>query len=214
MSHPRCVGWGEIGLDYHYDNSPRLLQQAVFERQLRNAVGLGKAITVHTREAEEDTERILKAQVPRDHRIHVHCFTDSPAFAGRLLEHFPNLHIGITGVITYATNADTSATVLQMSKSLAPSLRPPAAQHLRIVLETDAPYMVPSNLYAALPLLRGKGKLPLCHTGMIPWTAQFVAEVLGAGDAGDERKEGDGHSWDAERVLRVAREGARRVYGI
>jgi TatD DNase family protein len=69
--------------------------------------------------------------------------------------------------------------------------------------------MVPSNLYTALPLLGGKNKLPLCHTGMIPWTAGFVAEVLGAGE---ERKEGEG--WDAEKVLRVAREGARRVYGI
>jgi TatD DNase family protein len=69
MAHPRCVGWGEIGLDYHYDNSPRLIQQAVFERQLRIAVRLGKAITIHTREAEEDTERILKAEVPQDHRV-------------------------------------------------------------------------------------------------------------------------------------------------
>ncbi|KAF7377499.1 hypothetical protein MSAN_00171900 [Mycena sanguinolenta] len=60
MTHPRCVGWGEIGLDYHYDNSPRPVQQAVFARQLRHAVRLGKPLTIHTREADEDTERILK----------------------------------------------------------------------------------------------------------------------------------------------------------
>jgi Tat protein secretion system quality control protein TatD with DNase activity len=69
MAHPRCVGWGEIGLDYHYDNSPRDVQQSIFIRQLRNAVKLRKPITIHTREAEEDTERILKEEVPEDHRV-------------------------------------------------------------------------------------------------------------------------------------------------
>lgn len=69
MKHPRCVALGEIGLDYHYDNSPRDIQQSVFERQLRHAVRLGKPLTIHTREAEEDTERILKAEVPKDHHV-------------------------------------------------------------------------------------------------------------------------------------------------
>lgn len=69
MAHPRCVGWGEIGLDYHYDNSPREKQQEVFIRQLQQAVRLGKPLTIHTREAEEDSERILKEYVPKDHRV-------------------------------------------------------------------------------------------------------------------------------------------------
>lgn len=69
MTHPRNVGWGEIGLDYHYDNSPRDVQRDVFTRQLRHAVRLGKAITVHTREADDDTERILKAEVPAEHKV-------------------------------------------------------------------------------------------------------------------------------------------------
>lgn len=69
MEHPRCVGWGEIGLDYHYDNSPRDIQQRVFTRQLRHAIRLGKPLTIHTREAEEDTERILKEEVPKDHKV-------------------------------------------------------------------------------------------------------------------------------------------------
>jgi Tat protein secretion system quality control protein TatD with DNase activity len=69
MAHPRNVGWGEIGLDYHYDNSPRDVQREVFSRQLRHAVRLGKPVTVHTREADEDTERILKAEVPKDHKV-------------------------------------------------------------------------------------------------------------------------------------------------
>lgn len=69
MAHPRCVGWGEFGLDYHYDNSPRDIQREVFTRQLRQAVKLGKPMTIHTREAEEDCERILKAEVPREHKV-------------------------------------------------------------------------------------------------------------------------------------------------
>jgi TatD DNase family protein len=78
MAHTRNVGWGEIGLDYHYDNSPRDVQKDVFSRQLRHAVRLGKSITVHTREAEEDTERILKAEVPKDHKVrHQHHFAAS-----------------------------------------------------------------------------------------------------------------------------------------
>jgi Tat protein secretion system quality control protein TatD with DNase activity len=69
MKHPRCVGWGEIGLDYHYDNTPRELQQAVLTRQLRQAVKLGKPLTIHTREADEDIERILKQEVPKDYKV-------------------------------------------------------------------------------------------------------------------------------------------------
>lgn len=80
MEHPRCVGWGEIGLDYHYDNSPREIQQEVFTRQLRQAVRLGKPLTIHTREAEEDAERILKAEVPKDHRVSTRSYNETFAY--------------------------------------------------------------------------------------------------------------------------------------
>ncbi|KAI9566635.1 hypothetical protein HD554DRAFT_2115274 [Boletus coccyginus] len=194
MAHPRCVGWGEIGLDYHYDNSPRDVQQRVFERQLRTAVKLGKPLTIHTREAEQDTERILKQEVPANHKIHVHCFTDSPEFAQRLLAHFPNLFIGITGVVSYSTNPNTATLVRQMATA-----SPGAGPGPRILLETDAPFMVPSNIYASLPEL--KGRLPLCHTAMIPWVAEFTAGVVGAG-------------WGPADVMQRANENARAVYGI
>lgn len=71
IGHPRCVGWGEIGLDYHYDHSPRDVQRSIFARQLQLAVGLGKSLTIHTREADEDTERILKENVPQDHKVRI-----------------------------------------------------------------------------------------------------------------------------------------------
>ncbi|EIN06476.1 hydrolase [Punctularia strigosozonata HHB-11173 SS5] len=196
MNHPRCVGWGEIGLDYHYDNSPREIQQNVFRRQLRHAIRLGKPLTIHTREAEEDTERILKEEAPKDHKIHIHCFTDSPEFAQRLLDHFPNLYVGITGVITYSTNLNTSAVIRNLAAS--------ESSKLRIVLETDAPFMVPGNIYKSPSLTGMRGKFPLCHTGMLPWTAEFVADVAGGADKG----------WDVDRVMGEGRENARSMYGI
>lgn len=74
---------------------------------------------------------------------------------------------------------------------------------LRIVLETDAPFMIPGNLYTSLSEIKGR-RLPLCHTAMLPWTAEFVARV--ANEAGGE--------WDMERVMKVSRENARNLYGI
>ncbi|EJC99451.1 Metallo-dependent hydrolase [Fomitiporia mediterranea MF3/22] len=201
MNHPRNVGWGEIGLDYHYDLSPRDVQRQVFARQLEHAVRLGKPLTIHTREAEEDTERILKEIVPKGHKIHVHCFTDTPEFAQRLLDHYPNLHIGITGVITYSTNTNTSDVIRNLVRSNDDST---SSGPLRILLETDAPYMVPNNIYKAFPELKSGTRFPICHTAMIPWTADFVAGV--ASEAGVE--------YDRDRVMRESRENARKVYGV
>ncbi|KAJ7176779.1 hydrolase [Mycena filopes] len=210
MAHPRCVGWGEMGLDYHYDTSPRPVQRQVFVRQLRCAVKLNKSLTIHSREADADTERILKEEVPKDHKIHIHCFTNAPAFAQRLLDWFPNLYIGVTGVITYSSNTDTSTTIKNMfvpsptatTESTSPA---DADARLRIVLETDAPYMVPSTIYST-PGLAGR-KLPLCHCGMLPWTAAFIAKQLPTPQAG-------GDVWDAARVMRVARGNARAMYRV
>jgi len=199
MKHPRCVGYGEIGLDYHYNNSPPEVQRDVFTRQLRTAVLLGKPLTIHTREADEDIERILKAEVPKEHPIHVHCFTDTVELAKSLLDHFPNLYIGITGVITYSTNLNTSA-VIRHLLSIEPSTDA-GASPLRILLETDAPYMIPSNLTNQALSLKSGQKLPFSHSGMIPWTAEFVANVAGDG-------------WNAERVLAISRTNARAVYGV
>ena len=86
------------------------------------------------------------------------------------------------------------------------ALSPSPNAPLRILLETDAPFMTPSNIYAALKDC--KGRLPLSNTAMIPWTAEFTAGVanerLGDGDA----------RWDTERVLREGRENARKMYGV
>ncbi|TEB26776.1 Metallo-dependent hydrolase [Coprinellus micaceus] len=210
-AHPRCVGLGEMGLDYHYSLSPHDVQQAVLRRQLELAVKLNKPLTIHTREAEEGTERLLKEIVPKDHKIHIHCFTDSPEFAKRLLEWFPNLYIGVTGVVTYTTNANTAQVVREL-------VAEPESK-LRIVLETDAPYMVPANIYDSVPAIKGK-RFPVCHTAMVPWTAQFVANAITGPPPTEPAEDAatvdatEPNAWTADRVMVEARENARRLYGV
>lgn len=116
-------------------------------------------------------------------------------------------------MITYSTNQNTPAVIRNLVRT------PP----LRIVLETDAPYMVPGNIYKSLPGLKSGSRLPLCHTAMIPWTAAFVADVaneVGKDAEVAERDANVDHSpdgdrlYDVERVMQEARENARRVYGV
>ncbi|KAL8278721.1 hypothetical protein RQP46_008790 [Phenoliferia psychrophenolica] len=180
--HKRCVGWGEIGLDYHYDQSPREVQQKVLRAQLRSSLasGLNKAITIHTREADDDIWKILTEELPREQKLHIHCYTDTPALATKLLLHFPNLFIGVTGVITYSSNLNTAQVVRDLALTTPPPSAPSdfLANPLRIVLETDAPYMVPSVLPPPSELgMKSGQKMPFSHSGMLPWTAEFVAKV-------------------------------------
>ncbi|KAK4058279.1 hypothetical protein OIO90_000436 [Microbotryomycetes sp. JL221] len=211
LQHDRCVGLGEVGLDYHYDNSPRDIQQEVLRRQLKAFVksGLDKAITIHTREADDDIWTILTEELPKHARIHVHCFTDSPELATKLLNHFPNLYIGITGVVTFSSNLNTAQVVRNMGINATRS----NPQPLRILLETDAPYMIPSNLGPPTSLgMKGGQKLPFSHSGMLPWTAAFVAQVLN--EAVPDRNSDEGDRWTTIDVLQVARDNARKVYRI
>lgn len=60
---------GEMGLDYHYDNSPREIQREVLKKQLAVAIGMNKPLTIHTREADGDILQILKEKVPKEHRV-------------------------------------------------------------------------------------------------------------------------------------------------
>lgn len=155
----KTVAWGEMGLDYHYKHSPIDVQKRVFARQLRLAVEIGKPLVIHTREAEEDTIEILKEIVPQDFRIHLHCFTSSKEMALNLLDHFPNLYIGITGVVTFGSAGSVREVVQSVPLE-------------RLLLETDGPFMAP------IPL-RGK----TCHSGMIPHTAKKIASIKGISTA-------------------------------
>ena len=156
LKNPRVIALGEIGLDYHYNNSPQDIQKAVFERQCKLAVQLNMPIVIHTREAEQDTYEILEKAVPKDHKIHIHCYTDSWWLPEKVLPQWTNAYFGFTGVLTFKNSK-----VVQEVCSKIPLNR--------ILSETDGPFMAP------IPY-RGKASNP----GYIPFIVKKIAELHNA----------------------------------
>ena len=129
QSGERVVAWGEIGLDFHYDNSPRDVQIAVFKRQLRAARELNLPVIIHTREAEAETIDILKTDYHgADRRGVFHCFSGSGELAKRALE--IGFMISFSGIVTFK-----KADELRHIASQVP------LDHL--LIETDCPYLTP-----------------------------------------------------------------------
>ncbi|MCL5116229.1 MAG: TatD family hydrolase [Firmicutes bacterium] len=126
QSQPKVVGIGEIGLDYHYNNSPPEAQRVVFREQLALAKQLGVPASVHTREAEEDTLAIIREV--GHHRGVIHCFTGTAEFAQAVLA--LGWHISFSGAITFK-----SAHALRQVVETVPLDR--------ILIETDSPYLSP-----------------------------------------------------------------------
>ncbi|XP_077458467.1 putative deoxyribonuclease TATDN2 isoform X2 [Stigmatopora argus] len=131
MGHPKAVAFGEMGLDYSHKNSTCVhKQKEVFEKQLQWAVAMNKPVVIHCRDADDDLMTILKKCVPRDYKIHRHCFTNNYAVIEPFLEEFPNLYVGFTALITYCSAMEARDAVRKIPLD-------------RIVLETDAPYFLP-----------------------------------------------------------------------
>src|SRR5687768_5841342 len=101
MSNPKVVAWGECGLDFFKNQSEPDVQKSVFVRQMKMAVQLGKPIVIHSRDADEDTLQLMTANLPSDHKVHLHCFGGAEDFANKAMQHFPNLFIGFTGAVTF-----------------------------------------------------------------------------------------------------------------
>ncbi|XP_054878051.1 putative deoxyribonuclease TATDN2 [Poeciliopsis prolifica] len=134
MRHPKAVAFGEMGLDYSHKNSTdSSRQKQVFERQLRLAVAMQKPLVIHCRDADDDLLEIMKKCVPRDYKIHRHCFTNSYSVIEPFLTEFPNLYVGFTALITYTRAREARDAVRQVPLD-------------RIVLETDAPYFLPRQV--------------------------------------------------------------------
>src|SRR5215470_1462524 len=149
--HTKVIAIGETGLDYFYDNSPRELQREVFRNQLAVAKELDLPVIVHTRDADTDTEEILKQAAPI--RGVIHCFTSGDRLAQSALD--MGLFISFSGIVTFPN-----------AKALAEIARRIPAD--RILLETDCPYLAP------VPH-RGKRNEP----GFVADTARFVATLRG-----------------------------------
>jgi TatD DNase family protein len=122
----KVLAIGEIGLDYHYDFSPRDVQAAVFIDQLKLAGRAGKPIVIHTREAWEDTLRLLKEHWSGSGIMH--CFSGGPAEARQALD--LGFHLSFGGVLTFPK-----------AEALRDAAR--ATPEDRLLVETDAPYLAP-----------------------------------------------------------------------
>lgn len=125
----RVIAWGEIGLDFHYDNSPRDTQKEVFRRQLRAAREVSLPVIVHTREAEEDTVEILRSEWAGSGFPGImHCFSDSLRLAEQCME--LGFLISFSGIVTFK-KADDLRSVAK------------AIPLTRLLIETDCPYLAP-----------------------------------------------------------------------
>jgi TatD DNase family protein len=124
----RIIAWGEIGLDYHYDHSPRDLQQREFRRQIRLARELDLPVCIHSRDAHDDVLSILEAEQAIDVGVVMHCFSGDEQVARRCLD--LGFYISFAGPVTF-TNARRLPAVV------------PLVPEDRLLIETDAPYLSP-----------------------------------------------------------------------
>ena len=148
LKHEKCLAVGEIGLDYHYDFSPRDTQQRVFERQIHIANELQLPVIVHDRESHEDTMNLLKKYKPAGV---VHCFSGSSEMAKEVVR--LGMYVGFGGALTFkgARKPLEAAAVVPQD---------------RLLLETDCPYMAP---------VPHRGKR--CDSSMIPLAAEVIASI-------------------------------------
>jgi TatD DNase family protein len=151
----KVIAWGEIGLDYYYDNSPRDVQREVFRRQIRKAKELGLPIIVHSRDADEETVEVLSDEYGADDGGRapgiMHCFGGAAEMAEKLLP--LGFLISFAGNVTFkkAENLREAAKVVPLD---------------RLLVETDCPFLTP------VPF-RGKRNEP----GYVVHTARFLADL-------------------------------------
>lgn len=156
--HPKCVGFGEAGLDYFHDRAPRELSQRVFRTHIAAARESGLPLVIHTRNSDEDCAAILKDEMGKGaFTALLHCFTSSRQLAETAVE--LGLYISFSGVVTFKN-----------SQELREIARDTPLE--RILVETDAPFLAP------VPH-RGKRNEP----AFVADTAHVLAEAKGLTDA-------------------------------
>ena len=156
--HPKVIGIGEGGLDYHYDKAPRDVAERVFRTQIAAARETGLPLVIHSRDADADMERILRDEMGKGaFKALLHCFTSSRRLAEAGLE--MGLSISFSGVVTFKTSEDLRDIARDTPLD-------------RILVETDAPYLAP------VPM-RGKRNEP----AFAAHTARVLAQVKGCAEA-------------------------------
>ena len=153
-SHPRVVGIGETGLDYYYDHSDRERQQHSFRAHIAACRDTGLPLIVHTRDAEDDTIRIMRDEMEQGpYSGVIHCFTASGAFADAAMA--LGFYISISGIVTFKSDRDLQETAARLPLD-------------RLLVETDSPFLAP------VPH-RGKP----CEPAYVADTARFLAALRG-----------------------------------
>jgi len=152
-THPKVVALGEMGLDYHWDKSPKDIQKDVFRKQIQLAKKINMPIIIHNREATEDIIKILKEENAHEVGGIMHCYSDSVKYVNQCLE--MNFYISLGGPVTFknATLPKEVATYVPID---------------RLLIETDAPYLTPHPY-------RGKRNEP----AYVKLVAEKIAELRG-----------------------------------
>ncbi len=154
-SDEKVVAIGEIGLDYHYDNSPREIQKKAFKKQLQLAKELGLPVVVHSREADKDTLEILRADFDTNNGGIMHCFGSGLEMAHQCLG--MGMYLAFGGVSTFKNAGDLREVIMEVPLE-------------KILIETDSPYLTPEPL-------RGKRNEPK----FVRFVAEKIAEIKGIG---------------------------------
>jgi len=153
-ANPKVIGIGETGLDYYYDKSDRHVQKALFRTHIAVSRTTGLPLIVHTRNAEEDTARILDDEMGKGaFPALIHCFTASKEFARKVLD--LGLTISLSGIVTFKSAKDLQ----DIAKTIPED---------RLLVETDSPFLAP---------VPHRGKK--CEPAYTADTARFVAELRG-----------------------------------
>lgn len=148
------IAWGEVGLDYHYDHSPRDVQREVFKRQLRIPRELNLPVVIHSREADDDTIAILQEELSGYARAGVmHCFGGSLQMAQDAIE--LGFFISFAGNLTFKKAEDLREIARQLPLD-------------RLLIETDCPYLAPEPF-------RGRRNEP----ARVVETAKYLAGLKG-----------------------------------
>ena len=134
----RIVAIGEIGLDFHYDHSPRPVQREAFRRQVRLAREVGLPVIIHTREADDETADLLEDEGAGEVGGVIHCFTGGPELARRALA--MGFYISFSGIVAFPRAEGIQAVAKEVPRD-------------RLLVETDAPFLAP-------PPHRGKRNEP------------------------------------------------------
>ncbi len=151
--HPKVVAIGETGLDYHYAEQTKAIQQTSFAQHIEAAKALQKPLIIHTRAARADTLAIMDEHQAQEVGGVFHCFTEDLAMAKAGIER--GFYISLSGIVTFKNASELQEVVKQLPLD-------------RLLVETDAPYLTP------VPY-RGKQN----HPALVREVANFVAQLKG-----------------------------------